>query len=107
MSCPNVTKLLYDPERRIEVEWDKSAEPARYTVRLTIRVEDRKGLLADVSSKVAGVNTNITDFEAKAEEDKLGRINMTIEIDDLKHLERVIKSLRGVPGVLAIERAPR
>jgi GTP diphosphokinase / guanosine-3',5'-bis(diphosphate) 3'-diphosphatase len=104
-SCPNVTNLLYDPDRRIDVEWDKAQEAARYTVRLTMQVEDRKGILADVSSKVAGINTNITDIQARSDEDHRGRITMTVEIDDLKHLERVMKSLRRVSGVIAVERA--
>ena len=30
---------------------------------------------------------------------------MTVEIRDMKHLEKVIKSLRGVEGVLDVERA--
>src|SRR5687767_3366850 len=63
--CPNVVNLLYDPERRIDVEWDKGADPAPYVVRLSIQVEDRKGILADVSSKIAGINTNIQKVEAK------------------------------------------
>jgi (p)ppGpp synthase/HD superfamily hydrolase len=32
---------------------------------------------------------------------------MTVEISDLKHLERVMKSIRNVGGVLAVERAAR
>jgi GTP diphosphokinase / guanosine-3',5'-bis(diphosphate) 3'-diphosphatase len=106
-SCPNVMNLLYDPERRIEVEWDKGTDEARYTVRLTMQVEDRKGILADVSAKVADVNTNITSVEATIDDDHRGRINMTVEINDLKHLEKVLKSLRTVAGVLDVERAAR
>ena len=106
-SCPNVVNLLYDPERRIDVEWDKAPDEARYTVRLTMQVEDRKGILADVSSKVAGINTNITSVEATTDEDQRGRIDMTVEISDLKHLEKVMKSLRTVQGVLGVERAAR
>src|SRR6266545_3707471 len=49
-TCSNVLNLLYDPERRIPVEWDKGADGTPYTVRLTVHVEDRKGILADVSS---------------------------------------------------------
>ena len=63
-TCPNVINLLYDPERRIDVEWDKGTDAAPYTVRLSIQVEDRKGILADVSSKIAGINTNIRNVEA-------------------------------------------
>jgi GTP diphosphokinase / guanosine-3',5'-bis(diphosphate) 3'-diphosphatase len=108
-TCPNVVNLLYDPERRIDVEWDKTPADdaaARYTVRLTMRVEDRKGLLAAVSAKIAGINTNIRNMEARPEDDH-ARIEMTVEISDLKHLEKVLKAVRGVEGVLGVERAGR
>jgi GTP pyrophosphokinase len=105
-SCPNVVNLLYDPERRIEVEWDKGTDASPYTVRLSIQVEDRKGILADVSAKIAGINTNIRNVEATVN-DEMGRIDMTVEISDVKHLQRVIKSLRSVEGVLDVERASR
>jgi GTP pyrophosphokinase len=106
-TCPNVVNLLYDPERRIEVEWDKSDAVARYTVKLTMEVEDRKGLLAAVSAKIADINTNIKNMEAHSNDSQHARIDMTVEISDLKHLEKVIKSLRGVEGVLGVERAGR
>src|SRR5687767_4401449 len=105
-TCSNVVNLLYDPERRIEVEWDKGTDPAPYTVRLSIQVEDRKGILADVSSKIAGINTNIRNVEATTT-DQMGRIDMTVEISDVKHLQKVIKSLRSIAGVVDVERASR
>jgi GTP pyrophosphokinase len=106
-NCSNVLNLLYDPERRIAVEWEKGDEQvARYTVRLTMQVEDRKGILADVSAKVADINTNITSVEATTE-DQRGQIKMTVEISDLKHLEKVMKSLKSVEGVIGVERAVR
>jgi GTP pyrophosphokinase len=106
-TCPNVVNLLYDPERRIDVEWDKTDAVARYTVKLTMEVEDRKGLLAAVSAKIANINTNIKNMEARTDEGAHARIDVTVEITDLKHLEKVIKSLRGVEGVLGVERAGR
>jgi guanosine-3',5'-bis(diphosphate) 3'-pyrophosphohydrolase len=106
-SCPNVVNLLYDPERRIDVEWDKGKEESPYTVKLTMEVEDRKGMLAAVSARVADINTNIKNMEARTDEDSRARIDMTVEISDVKHLEKVIKSLRAVNGVLDVERAAR
>jgi len=106
-TCSNVVNLLYDPERRIDVEWDKGTEGSRYTVKLTMEVEDRQGLLAAVSAKIADINTNIRNMEARTDEGENARIDVTIEISDLKHLEKVIKSLRGVDGVLGVERAGR
>ena len=105
-TCPNVVNLLYDPERRIDVEWDKASDPAPYTVRLSIQVEDRKGILAAVSSKIAGINTNIRNVEATVD-DQVGRIDMTVEINDLKHLQKVIKSLKSIKGVVGVERASK
>jgi len=105
-TCSNVLNLLYDPERRIGVEWAKGTDGTPYTVRLTIQVEDRKGILADVSSKIAGINTNIRNVEATVD-DQMGRIDMTVEISDVKHLQKVIKSLRSIAGVVDVERAAR
>jgi GTP diphosphokinase / guanosine-3',5'-bis(diphosphate) 3'-diphosphatase len=104
-TCTNVVNLLYDPERRIDVEWDKGDAVARYTVELTMEVEDRKGVLAEVSAKIAGINTNIRNMEAHAADNQHARIDVAVEISDLKHLERVIKALRTVDGVFDVERA--
>ena len=103
-TCPNVTNLLYDPERRIDVDWDKGQEPGRYTVRLAVEVEDRKGIIAEVSARITGVNTNIIDIEARTDEQQRGWIKVTLEISDMKHLEKVIKSLKSVKGVIAVDR---
>jgi GTP diphosphokinase / guanosine-3',5'-bis(diphosphate) 3'-diphosphatase len=107
-TCPNVLNLMFDPERRIDVEWDTTtSDQAPYTVRLTMQVEDRKGMLAEISAKVSDINTNITNMEARTGGDQQARIDMTVEISDLKHLERVIKSIKGVQGVLGVERTAR
>jgi len=106
-SCTNVVNLLYDPERKIDVEWDKGSDALPYTVRLSLQVEDRKGILADVTSKIAGINTNIRNVEATSDADQRGRIDMTVEISDLKHLQKVVKALRSVDGVVDVERASR
>jgi GTP pyrophosphokinase len=106
-TCPNVLNLLFDPERRIAVEWDSGTDVLPYTVRLKISVEDRRGILADVTSCIASINTNIKDVEATVGEDHRGSIRMTVEISDVRHLDRVMKSIRSVDGVLAVERATR
>ena len=104
--CPNVLNLLYDPERRIDVVWEKSADGSGFVVMLSIHVEDRRGILADVTSKIAGLETNVLKVEATTS-DHHGRIGVTMEIDDLKHLQRITKVIRGVTGVLEVERMMR
>ena len=110
-TCPNVVNLLYDPERRIEVEWEKTpgGETATtYTVKLTMEVEDRKGVLAAVSAKISDINTNIRNVEARTGgNEQRARIDVTVEISDLHHLEKVMKALKSVKGVIDVERTGR
>ena len=108
-TCPNAVNLLYDPERRIDVVWDKvrSEEPGAFTVSLTIRVEDRRGILADVTSRIADMKINMRKVEATSSDTQHGLISMTLDINNLKHLQRVVKLVTGVPGVLDVERVLR
>jgi GTP pyrophosphokinase len=106
--CSNVLNLMFDPDRRIDVEWDSAGDDqAPYTVRIPMQVEDRKGMLAEISARVSGINTNITNMEARTGGDDEARIDMTVEIKDVKHLEKVIKSIKTVEGVLGVERTAR
>jgi GTP pyrophosphokinase len=104
VNCPNLLNLMYDPERRIEVEWERDAE-TQYQVTISVNVEDRQGILADITSVIAGSHTDIRNVEAKTFEGKKGAIDVTLAINDLKHLERVTRSLRSVDGVLDVARS--
>ena len=106
-TCPNVLNLLYAPERKIDVEWDSRVETGAYTVRLKISVEDRKGILAELSSRIAEVNTNIRDIEATTDAAHRGLIRMTVEISDVNHLQQVMRAIKKIDGVLDVERAAR
>ncbi len=102
-SCPNVTGLMYDPGRRVAVEWEKGGEAA-YEVRIAVEMEDRPGLLAAITTVLAGMSTDIRTAEAKTFDDRTASIDLTLRIQDLKHLEKVVRSIRGVSGVLDVER---
>jgi len=41
---------------------------------------------------------------ASVSPDERGHIEVTVEVFDVKHLDRVIGSIKGVPGVLDVER---
>ncbi len=103
-ACPNVLNLMFDPGRRIDVEWDRDGGDLSYVVALAVQVEDRKGVLAELSAKVSAVNTNITNLQAWPTGTGRARIDLTVEIHDLRHLERVMKAIKNVKGVLDVER---
>ena len=102
-NCPNVTGLMYDPGRKVAVEWEKGGEGA-YEVQIAVGVEDRPGLLAAITALLAGLSTDIRTAEAKTFDDRTASIHLTLRIHDLKHLEKVVRSIRGVSGVIDVER---
>jgi GTP pyrophosphokinase len=96
--CANVANLLYEAERKIDVQWTGDADGS-YAVKLSISVDDRQGMLAEITSTISDINTNIKNIEAQSFEDRRGLIHVTIEIADLKHLERAVGSIKKIRGV--------
>ncbi len=102
-TCPNVENLMYEAERRIDVEWAKSTD-ATYPVRLTIHTDDRPGLLNEVTSILSNDNTNITSVEASTDIGRSAMIEMTLEVQNMKQLERILGAMRRISGVRDVER---
>ncbi|MBC7931119.1 MAG: bifunctional (p)ppGpp synthetase/guanosine-3',5'-bis(diphosphate) 3'-pyrophosphohydrolase [Rubrivivax sp.] len=103
--CTNVGQLMINPERVVEVEWaDAGAGEAAYAVRLRAVTENRTGMIADVTNAIKDIKTNIRASNASVEPDDRGLIEVTVEVFDLKHLDKVMSSIRKVPGVLDVER---
>src|SRR5262249_1223142 len=64
--CHNVQNLMYEVERKIEVEWARSATD-HFAVKLAIRTDDRPGLLNQLTSILSTENTNIRSLEARTD----------------------------------------
>jgi guanosine-3',5'-bis(diphosphate) 3'-pyrophosphohydrolase len=101
-NCPNVKNLMFNPDREIAVEWADQRQ-SQFQVDLEILMEDRQGILARVVSTIANMKTNIRNMDSRAGEGK-ATAEIGLEIADLKHLERVIRSIGAVDGVLHVER---
>jgi guanosine-3',5'-bis(diphosphate) 3'-pyrophosphohydrolase len=103
-ACPNVVNFL-GSDRMTDVEWANTKEQELYTVGLSISIEDRQGILADIASTISNLNTNIRESRTKTDTDSgKGTIEITVDISDLKHLQRVIQSIRSIRGIESIER---
>ena len=101
-TCPNVRNLTYDPDRLIEVEWERKSESV-FPVPLVIETEDRPGMLAKLTEVIARESSNIRQFEAETVEDG-GLIAVVIEVKNRKHLDRLRQAIRGVAGVRSVSR---
>jgi len=103
VSCTNLLNLMVDPERRIDVSWE-GEKGTKYDITLSVNVEDRKGILADITSIIAETNTDIRTVEAKTFEDQKGTIDVTVSITNVKELDHISRSIRAVDGVLDVAR---
>jgi GTP pyrophosphokinase len=101
-SCPNVKNLMFNPDREIAVEWADQRQ-AQFQVELEVLMEDRQGVLARVISTISNMKTNIRQMETRTGDGK-ATTDLVLEIADLKHLEKVTRSLGGVEGVLRVDR---
>jgi GTP pyrophosphokinase len=106
LNCSNVQNLLYEVERKIDVEWARSTS-APFPVKFTVLTEDRPGMLSQITTALFNEQTNIRSLETRGDDvhNTAGAvIDMTIEVKDKKQLERVVTAIRRISGVRDIER---
>jgi GTP pyrophosphokinase len=101
--CPNVRNLLYEPGREIEVRWG-SDPGGSYLVGLRIETEDQQGMIARLTEIIAAQGSDIRQLGAEAWNTGRAHIDLTVEVKDRKHWERLEKVLANAPGVLHVER---
>ena len=105
-ACPNVQNLMYEVERKIDVEWERSADEA-FPVRIVVHTDDRPGLLAHITSLLSDEKANIRSLEARTQFDSTSDgalVEMTVEVRDKKQLEKLVNALRRISGVRDVER---
>jgi GTP diphosphokinase / guanosine-3',5'-bis(diphosphate) 3'-diphosphatase len=105
VNCTNVQNLMYEVERKIDVEWARAVTET-FPVRVVVHTDDRPGMLNQLTSALFAEQSNIRSLEASSD-DKRGDgaiIDMTLEIRDKKQLERVAAAIRRISGVRDVER---
>lgn len=102
--CRNVAQLMVNRDRIVEVEWAKSEEKEVQSVRIMVTTENRTGMLAGITNAIAEIKTGIRDARANVSRDDRGLIEVTVEVFDKKHLDKVLSAVQQVPGVIAVER---
>jgi GTP pyrophosphokinase len=103
-NCKNVAQLMINKERIVEVDWAKDDSQTIQSVKLLAITENRTGMLAGITNAIADIKTSIRNATAKVSKDNQGLIEVTVEVFDKKHLDRVISSVKKVSGVIEVER---
>ena len=112
-SCPNVQNLLYESDRRIQVEWAPSPNDSgttkaqTYPVKLTVLCDDRPGLLKEFTAIISDDETNIRSVDTKPTPEGAMVVDFVVETVDVKHLNKLVQNLRKVPGVRDVHRVQK
>lgn len=104
--CPNITSLPeLEKARFIDVSWDQDKLEEAYTADVSIIAQDRKGLFSAVSRVCEDMDVHIDGVNAKSSKDETINVTLTLSISNKEQVEKVLRSLRSVPGVSNVFRA--
>ena len=104
MSIGKVISNQVNSDRNIEVQWAKGKTKDRYLVPLKVYTEDRRGMLADISNAISTIDTNIVNATANTVESRFGLFELTVEVIDTIHLDRIINLIKEIKGVHQVDR---
>ncbi len=99
--CPRV--LETDPERRIEVSWNRQKGTTR-SVKIRVYSTDQKGMLAAITKVITKCEANILRASAYATNDGRGIHNFEVDVQDVQHLNRILDAVQKIKGVQQVER---
>ena len=103
-TCINLISLsATDADKLISVQWPES-EGSLFVAGITIRGKDKPGILNDIShSIVTYQNTNIKSININSS-DSSYEGSITLYVNNLDHLNRIIERLKKINGVFSVER---
>ncbi len=100
--CSNIANLP-DPDRLVPVSWGQQSQ-ATYPVSVRVSALDRVGLLKDMSILLAEDHVNILSVLTQTHDDRTVTLLLTIEVEGIRHLSRVMNRLESVRDVLDVQR---
>lgn len=103
--CPNVADLAREPEREIRVEWEAEAGSS-YPVEIEVEAYDRVALLSNLMNAITDMKTNISAVNARTtKKSKMAIISLVLEINNVQHMDAVMRRIKAVNGVIEVHRA--
>jgi len=99
--CANL--LSSDPDRWLDLTWSGIAEK-QFKVAIHIAAEDRRGVFADVSGAISHDNANIVEMSAHTTPANLAEFKVSLEVENLEHLNIILQHLRQLPSVITARR---
>ena len=101
--CINVRELIKEENRMIDVSWVEE-EKTEYKVDIEVDANDRSNLLSDIIAVLGGLKAKLIAVNAKANNDRIAIIDITLETQGIDELNNIIKAVRKVDSVYEVKR---
>jgi GTP pyrophosphokinase len=102
--CHSLEAFSQTPERFLDVDWDETASGAR-TGRVLVETRNRPSALSALTDAVAKQDGAVTGLKVLHRDEDSCEVALDIEVADLRHLERIMATLRAPAENLRVERA--
>ena len=102
--CHNISHMREDPAKCVYLGWSSESVDEEYPVLLSLSVESRRGIIAELAMAVADAEANLLRIDSGEREGQLHRVQMELTVFNRVHLARVIKQLRRKARVNNIQR---
>jgi GTP pyrophosphokinase len=100
--CPSLLNSGF--ERRIEVEWERSAEEL-HPVGLAVICANVKGMLAAISGTLSNQDINILQANVRTRVDNRAECKFVLEVRDTDHLKGAMAAVRKIKDVIDVQRS--
>lgn len=99
--CPVIRSM--DPDRLVDVAWNLK-EKHTYPVQMRVVSIDYKGVLAEISAVISALDVNISHAEVDATSSNQAICAFTLDVNDLKHFDKVVAEIKKLSKVISAER---
>ncbi len=103
-SCKNVREFRNNPERWIDVQWERDVKNT-FSVDVRVDTANQRGVLATVASVIAEQGSNIENVSIDERDGLYSSMIFTISVRDRVHLAQIIRRVRAIDSVARIARS--
>ena len=102
-NCEKLLKLRASKDKCIHVHWSSEVQ-GKFKSRLYIKVEDKQGMIADMTAVLSSQKINIADLKVRFLASPYVELILELEVTGRKELAAVIRHLRKLSNISKINR---
>ena len=101
--CKNLGDMRENSERLVALRWDEAVE-GEYSVEVRIEVENRRGMIAVIATRINSMGVNIEKISTDDKDYQYTYVDLEILVHNRVHLARIMRRVRAISSVRKVTR---